>query len=171
MAITITVEDGSRVTGANSYVTVSGCDAYLEKYGEATWSASTVTTTMKQNALLKAMRYLDHLSWKGTKYTSTQTTSWPRSGVVDGNGYELDEDFVPPEVVAAQCELALRSLPSSSIKLQPDLPRGGRESATSMGSIAISYQSAAPPRAVITVVEDILKGLLKSKHNVNIVRG
>lgn len=171
MAITIIIEDGSGVVSANSYTTVSGCDAYLERYGEASWASSSITTTMKQNALLKAMKYLDYLPWKGKRVSSDQALSWPRSGVVNADGYDVDEDVVPQEVIAAQCELALRSLPSSSTALQPDLIRGGLESSNSIGAIVVKYLPSAPARPTITVVDDLLRGLIKSKYNVNIVRG
>lgn len=168
MAITLIVEDGSGVTDANTYTTVSGAGVYFEQYGEAGWDS--LTDTQKQQALLKAMRYLDNLPWKGVKYAQDQAVAWPRSEVYDRDDRLVDDDVVPEVVVAAQCELALRCLPTSGVNLQPDLIRGGKVIAESVGQMARSFSSTAPTRTVITVVDDLLAGLLKSKRIVSVWR-
>lgn len=167
MAVTLTIEDGSGVTGANSYTTVSGVNTYFENLGESDWTG---TDTVKANAMLKAMRYLEGLPWKGIKYDQDQALRWPRSDVYDIDRRLVDEDLVPANVIAAQCELALRSLSTSDVELQPDLERGGMVAAESVGSLATSYQTGAPGRTQVTVVEDLLRGYLKSSCVIEINR-
>jgi hypothetical protein len=177
MAITLIVEDGSVVSDANTFVTISGADAYFEAYGETAWigtddsGTGAPTDTVKQQALLKAMKYLNNLPWKGIRYDEDQSLSWPRSNVYDRDGLLVADDTVPNVVVAAQCELALRSLPTSDVELQPDLERGGRVTAESVGQLARSFSSSAPARVVVTVVDDMLAGLLKNKRIVSVMRG
>ena len=177
MAITLTVEDGSGVADANTYITISGANDYFEQFGETAWigtddsGTGAPTDTVKAQALLAAMRYLEYLPWKGVKYAQSQALEWPRSDVVDRDNRDVDEDVVPSVVARAQCELALRCLPTSTMNIQPDLERGGKVSAESVGSIAVSYHSTAPTRTVITVVDDLLTGLLKNNRIVNVIRG
>jgi hypothetical protein len=171
MTITLIVEDGTGVTSANTYTTVSGANIYFTNYGEDAWvGADGPTDEVKKSALLKAMRYLDNLPWKGYKYSQDQSVSWPRSEVYDKDSRLVSDTSVPSVVVSAQCELALRCLPTSTVKIQPDLARGGKIAAESIGNIARSFQTTAPVRTVITVVDDILAGLLKNRRIVSIDR-
>lgn len=85
---TFTVEDGSIVPEANSYVSVEEADNFyaLHLYGAA-WSAA--TTQQKQAALVMATRTLNaSVVWKGAPITHIQRLQWPRQGVV--LNYQLD---------------------------------------------------------------------------------
>ncbi len=59
--------------------------------------------------LIRAMDYLEGLSWYGRRASATQQLSWPRAGVyVDG--YELPDDEIPRAVINAQCMLAVEAI-------------------------------------------------------------
>lgn len=118
--MSLIIETGAIVTGAESYVSVADCDTYHTNNGNALWTG---TTAVKEAALRKAARYLDcyyRPRWKGYRVQfSIQSLEWPRYEVeVPGGGVAgfgdfanwLPSDQIPQRLKDAQCELALRAL-------------------------------------------------------------
>lgn len=107
MAFTFTVEDGSLVTGANSYVSVAVADDYyvIDPNFSATWTA--YTTAQKEYYLAWATRLLDQKTkWNGSRYTETQALRWPRSSVRDADGNTIEVTEIPQQLQHAVMELA-----------------------------------------------------------------
>ncbi len=74
-----------------------------------------LTSNDRESALLWATRVLDtQMDWFGSKRNgpSIQTLRWPRSGIVDLDGYNVDQDTVPEILECATAELALYLLQS-----------------------------------------------------------
>jgi len=92
----------------NSYATVAEADAYLDDSLVAglTWVA--VDPDSKSRALLTATRIIEKQCWQGspTDESPTQTTQWPRTGVMDKYGNAIDSATVPDQIVSATIELA-----------------------------------------------------------------
>lgn len=116
MALTITVEDGTIVAGANTYVDPEGSAAedYFDAHLYATaWTGAVLAD--QQKAVIMATRYLDKLvDWKGFKVDTAQPREWPRTGVLI-NGDELPDDVVPADIVEAVLETALAFLTGNRI--------------------------------------------------------
>lgn len=110
--MTITVEDGSIVAGANSYVDVTDCGTFLTSRGNTVWADEDVT--LQEAALLRAADYLEQkykLRWKGYKVSADHPfLSFPRYGVYDEDGYSYSETEIPQLLIDAQCLLAGRAL-------------------------------------------------------------
>lgn len=107
MAFVFTVEDGTGVAGANSYVAVATADDYfvVDTGFAAAWLA--YTTQQKQYALAWATRILDQkVTWRGTREETTQALAWPRSGTTDKDGVAIDSDTIPAQVQQATMEMA-----------------------------------------------------------------
>lgn len=103
----ITVEDGTVVTGANSYVSVAFADAYFDfdLNFSATWAG--LTTDEKEDSLKWATRVLDQkVRWNGVKTTETSPLRWPRSGVVDRDDVTIDDNEIPLQLKEVTCEVA-----------------------------------------------------------------
>ena len=119
------VESGIIVAGANAYASIASADSYHADRGNA-WTG---TTAQKTAALLAATAYLDgkyRNRWKGARVQPlVQLLEWPRAGVqVEGfAGFLYPYTTIPPEIVAATCELALRAL---TAPLAPDIAPGDR---------------------------------------------
>lgn len=94
-----TVEDGSIVTGANSYVSDADFAAYASDRGY------TVTGTAAE-LLLRAALYVEQLSFKGDKKTKAQRMQWPRYNV-EIDGFYIESDEIPQQLIDLQCEVAL----------------------------------------------------------------
>lgn len=96
---TIVIENGTVVSGANSYVTEAELSTYAADRG--------VTLTGTPNILLiQAMDYLESLRYIGMKHSEDQPLQWPRDEVyVDG--YYIERETIPKELKAGQLAAAL----------------------------------------------------------------
>lgn len=92
------------VKGTNTYVTQAEADAYLgDSFAWATnWGA--LTSDQKDQCLLSAFRLLEKQQWEGEP--TAGPAHFPASGVTDCYGEAIDEATVPPDIEAAQIELA-----------------------------------------------------------------
>lgn len=107
MPFTFTVEDGTGIVGANSYVSVSEADDYytIDPNFTATWTA--LTNTQKEYLLAWSTRILDQkCTWYGTRVSATQALRWPRRGTYDGDGFAIDSDEIPDQLKEATFEFA-----------------------------------------------------------------
>lgn len=82
--VTYTILAGSK--------TIVGADDYFLLHPKASlWSA--LTTTEKQQFLVRATSRLDVETYGGRQAVSTQRLQWPRTWVIDRN-FEQDQDFL-----------------------------------------------------------------------------
>lgn len=184
MAITLVVETGAVVAGANAFVTLEECEAYHTIRGNADW-VDTDDDEAKKAAIVSATFFLDHLKWKGLKTGLDNPLAWPRygndvsgwngllhpsspyMGVIDEDGYDVGTATVPSKVKQACCEMALRYLQGADP--EPDLDRGGRIRSQTIDVISTTYESGANPEPVYTVVRRLLRGLTQSKASGQLV--
>lgn len=106
MAITVIVEDGSGVSGANSYRSTIDIDEWvLTNPHDNTWVG--LTQAQKNGYAVMSCRVLnEQIEWDGWQTDDEQSLDLPRSGMVDCNGNSIDNDEIPSEAQNAQCELA-----------------------------------------------------------------
>ena len=115
--MTFTVEDGTVVTGANSYTSVADADTYHTDRGSAAWDD--LTEAQKQTALVKATDYIEQNymnRWRGVLVEASQPLEWPRANVLGEYTstyspalYPYDYT-IPENLKQAVCILALESL-------------------------------------------------------------
>lgn len=145
----IIIEDGSNVTGANSYAT----EAQLATY--ATDRGVTVTGTAAV-LLIKAMDALEAKNFIGSKANFDQALQWPRLGV-QIDGYSIASDTIPDALVSAQIELAL-AIDGGTDPLANQTRQTTREK---VGPIEIEYSSSARTTTYLAAAEAKLSGLVK----------
>lgn len=154
----LTIEDGSVVEGANSYVSVATAQAYADARG------SSVEIT--EELLVSAMDYLESLraDYQGSKVEGGQSLQFPRTGVVV-DGFPLDDDEIPQCLKSAQCQLAMDA---KSVSL---LPTGDRREVVSesyaKGVVAKTYATGigGSPKPRLTAADALIAPLLKSAVN------
>ena len=96
------VEDGSIVTGANTYVTL----AEVKTYADARGLTYPDDTQLEKNIILST-DYLQSLCYQGMQVEPTvQPLKWPREDVWI-YGVELPSDSIPNDLKNAQIEAAL----------------------------------------------------------------
>lgn len=120
------VEDGTGKSDAESYLSVADCDTYWTKHGDpTTWSGA--TTAAKEEALRMATQYLDVVygaRFRGYRVDEDQSLAWPRSGIIDRDGYEVPDDALPSKLEEATAEAAHRHITETD-GLIPDLDNPG----------------------------------------------
>lgn len=110
----LTIEDGTIVANAVSYVTAAEARAYALARGV---TLSAVDAEVEQ-LLIRAMDYLEakRAQYQGAKVDPLQSLQWPRTDVIiDCNEFPFDE--IPNELKKAQCQLALEA--HNGIDLMP----------------------------------------------------
>lgn len=160
----LTVEDGTTVPGAESYVSTQEADTYLSERGMAAdWL--TKTDPEKEALLRRAMDYMRAVyrgKWKGWRVRDHQALDWPRQGVILAdlpyNG-QVRFDDIPREVKEAQIELAIRQLAATG-PLLADLSRG--TVSESVGSVAVTYDTHSPQQVRYVQVDTLLAPYLAS---------
>lgn len=150
MAATIIVEDGTRVTGANSYVTVAELTTYADERGV------TISAAEEEDLLIQAMDYLESLDYIGYRYTEDQALSWPRSDAKKYKIYWYDTNEIPQDLKDAQCEIALAIDAGNS-------PSANLERATKrekVGDLEVEYMDSANSSVIVRKINNKLKDLL-----------
>ncbi|EOG5456014.1 DnaT-like ssDNA-binding protein [Cronobacter turicensis] len=94
--------------------------------------------------LIRAMDYLEGLSWYGRRASATQPLAWPREDIFI-DGYELPGDEIPRAVINAQCMLAVEAI-------EGDLLASVREAPVKSESVsgAVSTTYAIPDGGIFT---------------------
>lgn len=154
---------------ADSYASLAEATAYFTTArGVSTWTG---TDTVKENALRKATTYLDNQyrdRWVGVRVAETQALAWPRADgyrawttpLLDSDGFDISTTTVPTRVKNACLEAALLAL--TGVSLEPRLARGGMVKSKQVGPLSVTYMDGASTIDRLTVVEGLLRGLVKS---------
>lgn len=164
--MSLTVEDGSGMAGAESYVTVAEVTTYWGNRTQdaisALWTAA--TTAVKEGACREAASYLDAVYgpfYKGQRQGYVQGLLWPRSNAKDDAGYALPA--IPDELKKAMAELAGRAVTD---RLAPDVAHGDavKRVKKKVGPLETEteYVDGASTRTRYSVVDGLIASLLNS---------
>ncbi|MDR2893577.1 MAG: hypothetical protein LBV80_10970 [Deltaproteobacteria bacterium] len=143
ISIKLIIEDGNLPEGANTYVDLDAANAYVASRGPAVsglaaWTAADAET--KSAALIRAADVLNSYHWRGLAAAPGRIMAWPRRQVnlpQSGPG-----GSIPPQLVAAQCELAAAILAEGD-PLSPVDPRLGPITSAKLDTLAVSYAAPA----------------------------
>lgn len=168
----LTVEDGTIVSGADSYITLADADAYHAARGITLWA--TMSEAEREQAIRRATDYMVQayrLRWSGTRVSSEQSLDWPRNWVertdyayltangsqVIGGAFYYPSDEVPSEVQNACAELAYRG---AAGPLMADQTRQTLREKVDV--IEVEYAPWAPTRTAYEAVEAMLRPFIKA---------
>ena len=109
--MSLIVETGAIVAGAESYISVAETSAFHAARGDTTWAI--ITTAQMEQALRRATDYMVHayrLRWLGSRVSTAQTLDWPRSlvPIVDSPVCSYVETDVVPDAVKNACAMLAR---------------------------------------------------------------
>lgn len=149
--MTLIVETGSGVAGADSYLSVADFRAYIAAYG---LTIPTSTDAECEVSLRLATRWID--TWRRYKGVRLATLEFPRDGLADWSGTLTG---VPKRVTDACAELAARHRNGTSLAADTDKSAYVRSRA--VGPISTTYRDDAPTVTVFTVVERLLEPLVR----------
>lgn len=92
---------------SNSFVSLEEADTYLEAHLQATeWAV--FNEEQKKAALISSTREINQLRFSGRKATTSQALSWPRTGIIDYDGFSVTG--IPQALKDAVCELSIYRL-------------------------------------------------------------
>ena len=154
--MTLVVEDGSKVTGANTYITLAEFKAWADARGVNYSSDGHVTEN-----ILRAMDYIEELLFIGVKETRDQALQWPRVDVVI-DGYALDVGEIPKELKNAAYEL-VKAIIDGDNKLNPVERQVTKEK---VDSLEVTYKSNAGMQRHTPAVTRALRKLIRSPMEV-----
>lgn len=160
------VEDGSGLSTAESYASVATADAYWAARNNTTWSG--LTTAVKEANLRVASEYLGARfagRWRGVRVKTTQALDWPRSDVcVDG--VTLVYNVLPPQLVRAVCELALKLVTAPLVADET-----AQVKSETVGPLSVVYADGARQQTRYAYVEYLLAPLVRGAGSIPVVRG
>lgn len=183
--MTLVVEDGTGVAGAESYAAVATIDDYWTARPQnplaATWAAES-DEAKKEGAAREVTAYIE-ATWgsfyRGTRKDYVQGLEWPRNGpldvcdddedgetddylpVTDAGGVELPD--LPPQLIAAVAELAPRAL-AGPLQGDVDMAARVKSQTKKVGAIQKTTEyfdnGSAPPQTSFGVVALLLAPIL-----------
>jgi hypothetical protein len=166
--VTLIVEDGSVVPGAESYISVADADTYHANRGNAAWAD--FDDDAKEGYLRNAtdaMIQMYRLRWKGSRMEQAQVLDFPRGylylqpfikGALYPYGtfpYMLPNNVVPDLVKNACAELALRA---ASGPLLSDLSQVVERE--QIGPISVNYSKYSPQQKRYASIDAMLAEFL-----------
>lgn len=165
--MTLIVEDGTARADAEALCSLTTADAHHAGRGVTNWAL--LSDAEKEQALRRATAYMEQVYgplWLGYRVTDTQALDWPRKDVPrrEVDGYWAG-DIVPPAVVKACAELALRAAAG------PLLPDESREVVEqTVGPITTKYAQGSPQAPRYAAVDAMLALLLVSARGSSVMR-
>lgn len=137
---------------ANTYALLTDAEAYYLTLPVANEWAS-ATTEQKNAALAQATRLMDTLRWCGFRKTVAQPLQWPRSSVLDREGWGVNALTIPPQIRDACCEFAIRLIADDRAA-----DAGGLAPETiKVGPLDVGVQRRRPiPASVLEMVREFL---------------
>lgn len=176
--MSLIVEDGTIVAGAESYISVTDASTYHSNRGNTAWAALT-SDAVREQCLRKATDYMLQAYrgvWKGQRVSSAQALDWPRYSVYTEDldaplsygdtAFLVASNIVPTEVKNACAELALKSATAS---LNPDL--GKDIISQTVGPISTTYKDSSPQQKRYQAIDMMLRPYLDFNGvNIRVVR-
>lgn len=156
MSFTFTVEDGTGLSAANSYVSVADADDYFTPDLNFATAWAALTTQQKQHSLAWASRLLDQKTdWRGVRVDEDSGLRWPRSYVQDRDDQLVADNVVPRPVKDATCELA-KYLQENDLTTGADVDNIRK---VVVDVIEIEFQEGTSQTGIPTILNAILTGL------------
>lgn len=152
----LTVEDGTLVSNANSYISVANFVDWADARG-ITYPA----LPELEQKILRAMDYIESLNFVGQKHEDTQALQWPRDYVYI-DGYSVDSDEIPKEVKAAVYEATKLEIDGDS-----RLSASERETVSEkIGDISVTYKSNSSMKRTVPAISKALRKLVNNPSEV-----
>lgn len=154
--MTLVIEDGSGVAGANSYVSAADYEAWeTARFGSDNLSHS--SDEARERDIFRAMDYFESLDFVGTKASQDQELQFPRVGMFI-DGYSVSSEEIPVQVKSSLFELVYAEAKGYSLNqnIERDVKR------RKVDAIEIEYSDNASSRVSVTAFKNAVKKLIKS---------
>ena len=154
----LVVETGIGLADADSFISLEGARAFAAKYG--------ITLPTNDEAAEVALRQgcqyveLQQKCFSGSRLTTTQALSWPRTGATNAYGVEYADGDMPAQLGYAQVYAAAEYAAGTDVRATDDGKSIASEEVS--GAVAVSYfnNGKTGGAVVITRAMDELAPLL-----------
>lgn len=152
----LVVEDGSNVSGANTYVTLAEFKAWADERGITYDNDAKIT-----NHIYRAMDFIERQNFQGRKANETQPLQFPRTDVMI-DGYYVDANEIPKELkIALYEQINIEHLTFSKLNTVDR-----RTISESIGDISVTYASNSSSQTDTPALTLALKKLINSPQQV-----
>ena len=159
----LVVETGVGLAAADSFISLEGARAFAAKYG-VTLPAD---DTAAEVALRQGCQYveLQQKCFSGSRLTSTQALSWPRTGATNAYGAEYADGDMPVQLGYSQVYAAAEYAAGKDVRASDDGLSVASKEVT--GAVAVSYFNNGKTGKAITITKslDALAPLMVSCSN------
>lgn len=150
----LTVEDGSGVVGADSYISLADARLFLQSVG---LTLATVDADAEIQ-LRQAFYYLEAKSYRGEVTDPAQLTKFPRK-YLTRNEVAIPDDTVPLDITRAQAYYA--AAVASGVKLDSIATVQAQKASVKIGEIATTfYKSNSFGMSRVTAAEKLLNNFI-----------
>jgi hypothetical protein len=155
---------------ADTYGTLAEADTYFADRGQGAWDEK--PSDERAAALVRATSYIDARyagRWKGRKAASDQDRAWPRTGVTDGDGYDVPESDIPAVLKHATFEAAYADLkvPGALYGTSANVQRIVRRKVGAIETQFADDGGASLTEITGKLADTMLAGLLGSSANIS----
>lgn len=161
----LTIEDGTIVTGADSYISETDYQAWADARFGASRSTAPADDAAAESLILRAMDYFEGSNFKGVKTTEDQPLQWPRAYVAI-DSYEVGTGEIPNQVKLALYELTY--MEETSEGLSNTIERAVTKE--KIGPIEVEYDENASSRTMTPSVTRAMSKLLQAGGGLRVVR-
>lgn len=172
MAISFETETGTGSATATSYASIDDLEGYMDSFG---YSQGTLTDDQKEVLLNKATRYINGkyaALFPGKRMVDTQALEWPRYQACYIDGVDIDDDVVPPEIIAATCAVA--AVMNDGTDFSPVIEDASVKSeSVTIGPISESktyVTGRASSRPDTAIFQDILYRIIGMRSRTSLIR-
>ena len=140
MTLTLIVEDGSFVNPGNTNVPGANTYVDLDFFSEYCTNRGIVLSNDPTQLLIRAMDFMETISYIGYKYTAAQMLQWPRADIwVDG--WYVPIFTIPWQLQIGQCAVAVAIDEGNGPLI--DVPRATM--IERVGGVSVQYTPGATP--------------------------
>lgn len=157
------------LNSSNSFATLAQADDYhATRLHNSEWVDA--DDTDKEKALQMATRLLDDLDWRGSIKSTSQDLSFPRVGLYDKDGRQIDDNGFPQFLIEATAELAWLLLINDTTRE----PSTAGFKSISVGPISLAIDKTDRNHAIADSVTNMIDYYLNSggkSGNLQVARG
>jgi hypothetical protein len=142
---TLTVEDGTGLANANSYVSLADATEYHVARGNSDWTGTDDDLSAALALAWDSLHLLYGQNFKGTLLPTTkQAGLFPRLPFTDNNGRLVLSGQIPACVIQAQCEIALLYVQGNEIFPIKNEAQNVAEQSAKLGDLATTTRYFKP---------------------------
>lgn len=158
------VEDGTGLSTAESYISVTDADTYVAAFIGADDVYDVATTGEKEIAARQATKYIDGAyAWKGDIYDADQALEWPRQNVCNDRGI-LPVSPLPVALEQATAEVIF--LIVTGVTITENVDRSKQTKREKVDVIEVEYESGASQQPSFPNVNRLLSDLVISSDRI-----